>query len=151
MKKKKIYISSLLAKKAKVTKAFLDLNKSSLHFKIEAYSCDLLPSSGGLKNRHFNGDCKVIEVRGGINECGEIIKVPKWDMMIAHPPCTYLAVSGAKWYYHPADKNKPIDQRRELLFIISSRRQKQRDALDFSSDSFSLTYLSLQLKTRSQS
>jgi hypothetical protein len=33
-------------------------------------------------------------------------------MMIAHPPCTYLAVSGAKWYYHPEDKDLPTLQRR---------------------------------------
>lgn len=32
--------------------------------------------------------------------------------MIAHPPCTYLAVSGAQWYYHPDDKSLPISQRR---------------------------------------
>ena len=32
--------------------------------------------------------------------------------MIAHPPCTYLAVSGASWYYHPEDKNLPFDKRR---------------------------------------
>ena len=131
MKKKNLYILVACEESQAVTKAFLDLNKSSLHFKIEAYSCDLLPSSGGLKNRHFNGDVfEVIEGRGGINECGEIIKVPKWDMMIAHPPCTYLAVSGAKWYYHPADKDKPIDQRREHP-NFPGRRQKQRDALDF--------------------
>ena len=33
-------------------------------------------------------------------------------MMIAHPPCTYLAVSGAQWYYHPDDKHLPTEQRR---------------------------------------
>ena len=32
--------------------------------------------------------------------------------MVAHPPCTYLAVSGAKWYYHPDDKDLPMEQRR---------------------------------------
>jgi hypothetical protein len=33
-------------------------------------------------------------------------------MMIAHPPCTYLAVSGAQWYYHPEDKDLPVESRR---------------------------------------
>ena len=33
-------------------------------------------------------------------------------MMIAHPPCTYLAVSGAQWYYHPEDKLLPKEDRR---------------------------------------
>ena len=32
--------------------------------------------------------------------------------MVAHPPCTYLCVSGAAWYYHPEDKELPIEQRR---------------------------------------
>ena len=36
----------------------------------------------------------------------------KWDLMIAHPPCTYLAVSGAQWYYHPDDKGMPVEERR---------------------------------------
>ena len=33
-------------------------------------------------------------------------------MMIAHPPCTFLSVSGAKWYYHPEDKDLPTKNRR---------------------------------------
>lgn len=36
----------------------------------------------------------------------------EWDLMVAHPPCTYLCVSGAAWYYHPEDKGLPIEQRR---------------------------------------
>ena len=36
----------------------------------------------------------------------------RWDMLIAHPPCTYLAVSGAQWYYHPDDKHLPFEERR---------------------------------------
>ncbi len=131
MKKKNLHVLVACEESQAVTKAFLDLNKSSLPFNIEAYSCDLLPSSGGFKDRHFNKDVfEIIEGRGGINECGENIKVPKWDLMIAHPPCTYLAVSGAKWYYHPDDKEKPLDKRREHP-NFPGRRQKQREALDF--------------------
>lgn len=65
----------------------------------EAFSCDLLPCSGGHPEWHIQQD--VLEV---------IEK--NWDMMIAHPPCTYLAVSGAQWYYHPEDKNLPVEKRR---------------------------------------
>jgi len=54
----------------------------------EAFSCDLLPCSGGHPEWHFQKS--VFEVL----DMG-------WDMLIAHPPCTYLAVSGAQWYYHP--------------------------------------------------
>ena len=53
-----------------------------------------------------------------------------WDLMIAHPPCTYLAVSGAAWFYHPEDKNLPTDQRRPHP-KHPNRRQLQEEALDF--------------------
>ena len=80
----------------------------------QAYSCDLLPCSGGYPEWHFKMDVfKVIENNGGKLQNGEEVKVNgQWDMMIAHPPCTYLAVSGAQWYYHPDDKHLPVDQRR---------------------------------------
>jgi len=65
----------------------------------EAYSCDLLPCSGGHPEWHIQGDVFKILSDG-------------WDLMIAHPPCTYLAVSGARWYYHPDDKDLPVEKRR---------------------------------------
>ena len=79
-----------------------------------AYSCDLLKCSGGHPEWHFNKDVlEIIRNKGGQLETGEDAFIEgNWDMMIAHPPCTYLAVSGAKWYYHPEDKNMPIDKRR---------------------------------------
>ncbi len=62
-----------------------------------AMSCDLLTSDApGL---HYQGDVFDIIDQG-------------WDLMIAHPPCTYLAVSGARWFYHPEDSGKPIEARR---------------------------------------
>jgi hypothetical protein len=39
-------------------------------------------------------------------------RYPQWDLMIAHPPCTYLAVSGARWFYHPDDAHLPVEVRR---------------------------------------
>jgi len=44
----------------------------------------------------------------------DVIKVLKngWDLMIAHPPCTYLAVSGARWF-----KYRQIEQRQALEFV----------------------------------
>ena len=65
----------------------------------EAFSCDLLPCSGGHPEWHLQQDVFEVIDKG-------------WDMMIAHPPCTYLAVSGAQWYYHPDDKHLPTDKRR---------------------------------------
>lgn len=49
-----------------------------------AVSCDLLPSE--REGAHFIGDVR------------DLIRSYKWDMMIAFPPCTYLAASGARWH-----------------------------------------------------
>jgi hypothetical protein len=72
----------------------------------EAYSCDLLPCSGGHPEWHFQEDVFNVIERG-------------WDMMIAHPPCTFLAVSGARWLY-----NKDGSKNEE-------RWKNQAEALDF--------------------
>lgn len=78
-----------------------------------AYSCDLLPSSGGHPEWHIIGDViDVIYNRAGTLETGTNFSCDRWDMMIAHPPCTYLSSSGARWYYHPEDKHLPVGQRR---------------------------------------
>ena len=55
---------------------------------VEAFSCDILPPSGGHPEWHIQGDAVATAYSGG------------WDLMIAHPPCTYLAVSGARWLYN---------------------------------------------------
>lgn len=51
----------------------------------EAYSCDIKPCSGGHPEWHIQGDCI------------EILK-DNWDLVIAHPPCTYLTVTANKYY-----------------------------------------------------
>ena len=79
-----------------------------------AYSCDLLECSGGHPEWHFKCDVmKVIAEKGGKLQNGEeAYIIGDWDLMVAHPPCTYLAVSGAQWYYHPEDKHLPVEKRR---------------------------------------
>jgi hypothetical protein len=62
-----------------------------------AVSCDLLPTD--IPGPHIQGN--VLDVL----EDG-------WDMMIAHPPCTHLAVSGAAWF-----KNKQVEQAAALRFV----------------------------------
>lgn len=52
---------------------------------VEAYSCDLLPCSGGHPEWHIQGDVT------------EVLK-EKWDMIIAFPPCTYLTITGNRWF-----------------------------------------------------
>lgn len=51
----------------------------------EAYSCDILPCSGGHPEWHLQQDVT------------ELLK-QDWDMVIAHPPCTYLTVTGNRWF-----------------------------------------------------
>jgi hypothetical protein len=66
----------------------------------EAWSCDLLPAEDGGK-RHIEGD--ALEA---------VYKYGPWDLMIAHPPCTHLAVSGARWF-----KEKVKEQAEALDFV----------------------------------
>lgn len=51
----------------------------------EAYSCDIIPCSGGHPEWHLQVDAL------------ELLKM-KWDMILAFPPCTHLAVSGARYF-----------------------------------------------------
>lgn len=59
----------------------------------EAYSCDLQDCSGGHPEWHIKGDALVV------------IK-QKWDLIIAHPPCTYLSNLGAKHLFKGTDRVK---------------------------------------------
>jgi len=63
----------------------------------DAMSCDLLPTD--VDGPHYQGD--VFDI---IND--------GWDLMIAHPPCTHLAVSGARWF-----KDKVEEQKEALEFV----------------------------------
>jgi len=83
----------------------------------EAFSCDLLPCSGGHPEWHFQQDVFEVIDQG-------------WDMMIAHPPCTFLTVAGARWMYHPDDRELPVEERRPHP-KYPNRRKDQQDALDF--------------------
>lgn len=61
----------------------------------EAFSCDILPSSGSMPEYHLQQDVT------------ELLKEP-WDMVIAFPPCTHLASSGAAWF-----EQKRLDGRQQ--------------------------------------
>lgn len=96
-----------------------------------AYSCDLLECSGNHPEWHFNSDIfEIIQNKGGILQNGQEAFVEQWDMMIAHPPCTFLAVSGAKWYYHPEDKDLPLEERRPHP-KFPNRAKDREEALKF--------------------
>lgn len=53
----------------------------------EAYSCDLQPCSGGHPEWHIQADAL------------ELLKL-RWDLIVAHPPCTYLSNLGANWLFN---------------------------------------------------
>ena len=65
----------------------------------DAWSCDLLPTDTEDKNFHVQGD--VLNILGD-----------GWDLMVAHPPCTHLASSGARWF-----KNKQAEQEAAIKFV----------------------------------
>ena len=65
----------------------------------DAYSCDLLPTE--IPGNHIQDDVLKHLEEG-------------WDLMIAHPPCTHLAVSGARWF-----KDKQVEQREAIDFFYA--------------------------------
>lgn len=75
----------------------------------DAWSCDLKPARNG--GNHYHGS--VFDI---IND--------GWDLMIAHPPCTYLTVTASRWL-----KNQP--ERKSGALVGEARRQAQAEATDF--------------------
>ena len=66
----------------------------------DAWSCDILPTES--PGNHFQGDVLEHLDKG-------------WDLMIAHPPCTHLAVSGARWF---TEGKKPWSLQEEALDFV---------------------------------
>lgn len=67
----------------------------------EAYSCDIINCSGGHPEWHIKRDViPLVNGRCEFETCdGQTHKIDgKWDMIIAHPPCTYLTNAGNKWF-----------------------------------------------------
>ena len=71
-----------------------------------AYSCDLQPCRrGGVPSWHIVGDVRPFlhGVTQFVTQNGNLSQVPRWDLIIAHPPCTYLCKVGAQWLYKNPD------------------------------------------------
>ena len=88
-----------------------------------AYSCDLLKCSGGRPEWHIKGD--VLPLLNGVctfqTMDGQVHSVSgNWDMIIAFPPCTYLTVTGNRWF--------SIDRYGEKAI---QRHKDRKDAIDF--------------------
>lgn len=67
----------------------------------EAYSCDIIECSGGHPEWHIQQDVlPLLNGNCGFKTCdGTEHNIDgKWDMIIAHPPCTYLTVTGNRWF-----------------------------------------------------
>lgn len=87
---------------------------------VEAYSCDIQECSGGHPEWHIMGD--VLHIINGYRlfwtmdgaEHDDVLNDP-WDLIIAHPPCTDLAVSGAR---HFARKRADGSQQRSIDFFM---------------------------------
>jgi len=104
MKKSKLKVLVACEESQAVTKEFRLLGH-------EAYSCDVIDCSGGHPEWHIKGDV-LKELNKG------------WDLMVAHPPCTYLSISGSRWLYNKdgsknverwSNREKALDFVRELL------------------------------------
>ncbi len=73
----------------------------------DAWSCDLLPTE--KYGAHWQGDVREL-------------LIPKWDLMIAHPPCTYLCNSGVRWLYF---------KRGGIVYKDIERWDKMQEAAEF--------------------
>jgi site-specific DNA-cytosine methylase len=78
---------------------------------IEAFSCDLLPCSGGHQEWHLRGDVT------------SLLDKNLFDCVIAFPPCTDLAVSGARWFKEKRDDGR---QRDAIEFFLRFTRLRCR-------------------------
>ena len=84
----------------------------------EAFSCDILECSGGHPEWHIQGD--VLPVINGdctfhTADTHTHTQRGPWDLIIAHPPCTDLAVSGARWF---PEKQKDYRQQKACVFFM---------------------------------
>ncbi len=69
---------------------------------VHAISCDLLPPSDGREDFHHQGDVREILNDG-------------WDLMIAHPPCTYVCSSGLHWNGRVPGRAKKTEEAVEFV------------------------------------
>jgi len=83
----------------------------------EAYSCDILPCSGGHPEWHIQGYLE--DVIGGGKE---------WDMIIAFPPCTYLSYAATKYWNQPGREEKR--QYAHNFFMMIANRDCPKIAIE---------------------
>ena len=83
-----------------------------------AYSCDILDCSGGFPQWHYKGD--VLNILNGNCDFKTMDDkkhyIDKWDIIIAFPPCTHLAVSGSRYFM---EKRKDDRQKNAIEFFCN--------------------------------
>lgn len=88
-----------------------------------AFSCDIVDCSGGHNEWHIKNNCLPL-INGHtkfITQDGkEHLLTTQWDLIIAHPPCTYLTVTGNRWFNVERYGQKAVE-----------RRKKQEQAIMF--------------------
>lgn len=92
----------------------------------EAFSCDIQPCSGGHKEWHIqqnvlpllDGHCSFRTMDGLVHTLDA-----KWDLIIAHPPCTYLTVTGNRWFneerYGDKARKRKEDREEAIQFFLA--------------------------------
>lgn len=88
----------------------------------KAFSCDILECSGGHPEWHIQAD--VLDILSGefkfTTQNGDEHWSQGWDLMIAHPPCTYLSTAGVRWF----NEERYGDKARE-------RKRLRQEAIEF--------------------
>ena len=89
----------------------------------EAYSCDIIDCSGNHPGWHIKGD--VLPLLNGkchfTTSDGLMHSVWKWDLIIAHPPCTRLCTTGQRWLYFGEKEyraKKIAEQQKAIVFFM---------------------------------
>lgn len=98
----------------------------------EAYSCDIVECSGGHPEWHIMGDVLPL-INGGVifktMDGTEHTIDGKWDLLIAHPPCTYISNAGARFLYPKGNLNeerlrKGIEASHFFITLLSANCEK---------------------------
>lgn len=91
----------------------------------EAYSCDIQECSGGHPEWHIQGDALAL-INGKCDfttQDGKHHRISgKWDLIIAHPPCTYLTTTGNRWFnverYGDRARQRMVDRADAAKFFM---------------------------------
>ena len=95
---------------------------------IEAYSCDILDCSGGHSEWHIKQSVEpLLNGKTKFKTCDNTDhSVDNWDLIIAHPPCTYLSIAGNSYFY-PSGYPRLAKNDPDLVNSLIERRKANRE------------------------